>query len=113
MHKREWTVIVHLAFFKWKTGLSEDTLDTLREKFAALQETIPEIRSFRWITNSSTEGLDRGFLEGICVELDSVQARQRYLEHPAHRAFAAGTVLPALEDGLESVMVFDYEGHLG
>ncbi len=103
-------MIVHLAFFKWNPALSEETLDTLRREFAALRETIPEIRSFRWISNNSTEGLDRGFREGICVELDDAEARQRYLDHPAHTAFAAGTVIPALEHGLDSVMAFDYDG---
>ena len=103
-------MIVHHAFFKWRPGLSEEALDDLRQGFAALQDAIPEIRSFRWIVNNSTEGLDGGFREGICVVLDDALARQRYLDHPAHTAFAAETVLPALEDGLESVMVFDYEG---
>lgn len=102
-------MIVHLSFFKWKPGLSGEALDSLRQEFAALQNAIPEIRSFRWVINNSTEGLDKGFREGICVELDGVEARQRYLEHPAHTAFAAATVIPALAEGLESVMVFDYE----
>jgi hypothetical protein len=38
-----------------------------------------------------------------------VHARQRYLEHPAHVAFARETVIPSLERGLDSVLVFDYE----
>lgn len=101
--------ITHLAFFRWKHDLSNRELQAIHQGFAALQSLVPEIRSFRWIHNNSTEGLDRGFREGICMEFDSLQARQRYLEHPSHVAFAQSTVIPALEHGLESVMVFDYE----
>lgn len=103
------TKIVHFAFFKWKPTLTPQELADLRREFAALQEIIPEIKSFRWVYNNSTENLDKGFREGIRVEFDSAEARQRYLEHPAHVAFANGTVIPALENGLESVFVFDYE----
>lgn len=103
------TKIVHFAFFKWKPALSQDELAALRREFAALQGVIPEIKSFRWVYNNSTENLDKGFREGIRVEFDSVEARQRYLEHPAHVAFAKGTVIPALENGLDSVFVFDYD----
>ncbi len=103
------TRIVHFAFFKWKPTLTQEELDALRREFAALQQVIPEIQSFGWVYNNSTENLDQGFHEGIRVEFDSIEARQRYLEHPAHVAFAANTVIPALENGLESVFVFDYE----
>ncbi len=88
--------IIHLALFKWKDDLGEQELAALRQGFAALQSAIPEISNFRWIHNNSTEGLEKGFREGICMEFDSVQARQRYLEHPAHVAFAQKTVIPAL-----------------
>lgn len=101
--------IVHLAFFQWRRNLSAPELAALRQGFAELQAVIPEIKSFRWIRNNSTEGLDKGFQEGICLEFDDAPARQRYLEHPAHVAFARETVIPALERGLDSVLVFDYE----
>ncbi len=103
--------IIHLAFFQWKQILGERELAALRQDFAALQTVIPEIKSFRWIRNTSTEGLSKGFEEGICMEFDDEQARQRYLEHPAHVAFARDTVIPALERGLDSVLVFDYESN--
>ncbi len=101
--------IIHLAFFQWKPTLDERELAALRQEFSALQAVIPDIKSFRWIRNNSTEGLDKGFQEGICLEFDDAQARQRYLEHPAHVAFAQETVIPALARGLDSVLVFDYE----
>jgi len=101
--------IVHLALFQWKQSLGERELAALRQEFAALQAVIPDIKSFRWIRNNSTESLDKGFQEGICLEFDDAQARQRYLEHPAHVAFAQEIMIPALERGLDSVLVFDYE----
>lgn len=102
-------MIIHYAFFKWKSTLNGPELDALRRDFSALQSVIPEIRGIRWAYNNSTENLDKGFREGIRVEFDSIEDRQRYLDHPAHKAFAANVVIPSLEEGLESVMVFDYE----
>lgn len=101
--------IIHLALFQWKPTLSEQELAALRQGFAALQAVIPDIKSFRWIRNNSIEGLDKGFQDGICLEFADAQARQRYLEHLAHVAFAQETVIPALACGLDSVLVFDYE----
>lgn len=102
-------MIVHYSFFAWRSDLSQATLAALRADFAALAEVIPEIGDFRWVVNNSTEGLDRGFGEGIRVEFADADARQRYLEHPAHVSFAADRVIPALRDGLNSVLVFDYD----
>jgi hypothetical protein len=102
-------MIIHFAFFKWKQTVSKQELDTLRRDFSALQSVIPEIRGFQWVYNNSTENLDKGFLEGIRVEFDNTEDRQRYLAHPAHVAFASNVVIPSLEDGLESMLVFDYE----
>jgi hypothetical protein len=53
--------------------------------------------------------LDRGYKEGVLLVFDDPAARQRYLEHPAHVALAVNVILPALENGLESVLVFDYQ----
>jgi hypothetical protein len=105
-------MIVHYAFFKWKATLRAPELEALRRDFAALKTTIAEIRDFRWVYNNSTENLDKGFREGIRVTFDSVEDRQRYLDHPAHQAFASTVVIPALEAGLESVLVFDYEENM-
>lgn len=101
--------IIHLALFRWKPGLGHQEIEALCQGFSALQSAIPEIKDFRWIHNNSTEGLGKGFREGIYIEFDDIQARQRYLEHPAHVAFARDCVIPALENGLDSVLVFDYE----
>jgi hypothetical protein len=102
-------MVIHFAFFKWKQTVSKQELDTLRRDFSALQSVIPEIRGFRWVYNNSTENLDKGFLEGIRVQFDNIEDRQRYLAHPSHVTFASSVVIPLLEDGLESVLVFDYE----
>jgi len=101
-------MIIHLAFFKFRPDLPDEALERLRRGFGELQSSIPEIRRFRWVRNNSSEGLDKGFVHGILMEFDSVEARQRYLDHPSHRAFARDVVIPALEEGLNSVIVFDY-----
>lgn len=102
-------MIVHYSFFAWRSELSPATLAALRDDFAALAQVIPEIRDFRWVINNSTEGLNQGFGEGVRIEFHDASARQRYLEHPAHVSFAADRVIPALRDGLNSVLVFDYD----
>lgn len=101
-------MIKHIVLFKFKEDLGVEAIADVMNGFASLQSQIPEILSFRWGFNNSPEGLDKGFKVGFEMELADGRARSRYLAHPAHVAFAQNTVLPALHDGLESVVVFDY-----
>jgi hypothetical protein len=86
-----------------------ETMNEIFAGFGALAAKMTGARRFSGGANVSPEGLDRGFTHGFVMDFDSAQARDAYLAHPDHVAFAEGTVIPALEAGRDSIVVFDYE----
>ena len=102
-------MIRHVALFKFKEGLGEERIAELMNTFHTFVEKLPGLRSVSWGRNNSPEGLDKGFMHGFVMDIDDDDARAKYLNHPDHVAFATETFLPALENGRESVVVFDYE----
>jgi hypothetical protein len=80
------------------------------EELGGLQDEIPEIRSYTWGSNVSSEGLDKGFTVGFVMEFDDAESLARYLQHPAHVAIAGDVIIPALRNGRDSIIVFDLAG---
>lgn len=93
----------HLVLFRFLPELADDQVASLIGAFAALPDHIPEVMSFEHGRNESPEGLDHGYTHAFTLGFADAAARDRYLAHPAHRAFVA-MVQPALAQAL----VFDY-----
>jgi Stress responsive A/B Barrel Domain len=93
----------HVVHFKFKKEATPQQIDDLCKEFAALPSKIKEIESFEWGTNSSPEGLDKGFKHCWVISFKSAKDRDVYLKHPAHEAFVA-IVKPIVED----VIVVDF-----
>ncbi len=102
-------MIRHVVLMRVGPSTSTETMNEIFAGFGALAAKLPGALSFTGGENVSPEGLDRGFTHGFAMDFDSSQARDAYLAHPDHVAFAEGTVLPALEAGRDSIVVFDYE----
>ena len=93
----------HVVSFKYKEGTSQEQIDGVEKAFAALKETIKEIKAFEKGTNNSPEGLNKGFKHCYLLTFHSEKDRGVYLKHPDHVKF--GKMLgPVLED----VFVIDY-----
>lgn len=75
---------------------------------ADLKKEIPQIMSFSWGENNSIENLHRGYLHGFVMEFKDETDRKIYLEHPAHVKLVQEILLPALTEGVNSPIVFDY-----
>ena len=71
--------------------------------FGDLPKQIDSIHSYEWGTNNSPEKLDKGFTHLFLVTFKDEAGREKYLPHPAHKAFVA-KLLPILEEP----MVIDY-----
>jgi Stress responsive A/B Barrel Domain len=93
----------HVVHFKFKKEATPEQIENLCKEFAALPSKIREIESFEWGTNSSPEGLDKGFKHCWVIGFKSAKDRDVYLKHPAHQAFV-GMAKPILDD----VMVVDF-----
>ena len=99
----ETRVLRHVVLLGFKEGTSQQKLDEIARRFAALREDIPGISDFEWGTNNSPEGLNDGLSHCFVLSFSSTEARDNYLPHSNHTAFAdwAG-------EWVEKVVVVDY-----
>ncbi|MBX3708738.1 MAG: Dabb family protein [Gammaproteobacteria bacterium] len=100
--------IKHIVLLPFKSSLKKDDIEKIMLALAELKKDIPQIMSFSWGENNSPENLHRGYLHGFVMEFKDDKDRKIYLEHPAHIRIAEEIVLPALVDGINSPIVFDY-----
>jgi hypothetical protein len=100
--------IKHIVLLSFKSSLSKNDIENVMRALAELKKDIPQIMSFSWGENNSLENLHGGYLHGFVVEFKDNQDRRIYLEHPAHVKVAQEILLPALVDGINSLIVFDY-----
>jgi hypothetical protein len=89
--------IVLLGFKK-----EAETEDAVR-RFVALRDEVPGIDDFEWGLNCSPEGLNHGLTHCFTLTFATAEARDAYLPHPAHVAFADW-----LKPQIEVVTVVDY-----
>jgi hypothetical protein len=93
----------HVVCFKFKSTASSQDIKKVEDAFAALQEKVPGIESFKWGTNVSKEQRNKGFTHCFILTFKTEKERDAYLEHPEHKAFAS-LVGPVVDD----VFVMDF-----
>ena len=93
----------HVVLFAFKESATPEQVDAIVTGFATLPQAIPGIVSYEWGTNVSPEGLNDGFTHCFTLSFGSAEARDGYLEHPAHQAFVA-----TLGASLARSLVLDY-----
>lgn len=91
--------IRHVVHFKFKKDAPSEQVKAITDAFAALKGKISEVESLEWGTNSSPEGLDKGYTHCWIVTFKDAKARDAYLVHPAHKAFVE-ILKPSLDDAL-------------
>jgi hypothetical protein len=109
---KAWSIemtIKHIVLLPFKPTISKVEIEKIMSALASLQDTIPEIMSFSWGENNSTENLHRGYLHGFVMEFKNHQDRQTYLEHADHVSLVRELLLPTLVGGDQTPIVFDYE----
>lgn len=97
-------IVYHVVCFKYKDSATEEQIAAVSEAFADLENEIPFITSYRAGTNISPEGLDKGFTHCYILTFKNREDRDKYLPHPAHKAFGR-KLGPVLDD----VFVIDFE----
>ena len=93
----------HVVVFKFKEDTTAEKVQEIADAFAALPKQIDSIVDFEWGLNNSPEGHDQGFTHVFLVTFQDEAGRDKYLPHPAHKAFVE-LLLPHLE----KVFVVDY-----
>jgi hypothetical protein len=97
------TKLRHVVLFGFKHSADAAQVDELVARFQAFHGLVPGIDSFEWGKNNSPEGLSHGHTHAFTLTFASEAARDAYLVHPQHRAFAdwAGKLI-------DRALVIDY-----
>lgn len=101
-------MIHHLVVLKLKKNVKPADVAAAFAGLAGLQKKVPGLLSFSGGPYSSPEGLNQGYTHGFAMTFRDRAARDGYLPHPEHEKVKA-QILPLLEDGLKSVVAFDFE----
>ena len=78
----------HVVMFGFKDGMTVDEIDEIIRRFAALENEVPDIEAFECGENNSPEGLNDGLSHCFLLTFATKEARDAYLPHPNHKAFA-------------------------
>ena len=92
----------HVVLVSWHAGAAERAEQEIRPAIAAFGTTIPDVLGVVEGHSTSSEGLEGGFDYGFVVTFASAQARDTYLDHPAHLPVAG-----AIQAAAERIVVFD------
>ena len=93
----------HVVMFAFKEGTDAAQIDEIIRRFAALKNLVPGIQALEWGSNNSPEGLNNGLSHCFLLTFGSTEARDAYLPHPDHVAFADW-----VGEWVETVTVVDY-----
>lgn len=96
-------MIRHILLIQFKSTAQPAQLDSLRDLFFALGESIEGVSNVEWGQNDSPEGKNKHYTHVVMMTFADEAARQRYLAHPEHDALKA-VFIPLLED----IVVVDY-----
>lgn len=93
----------HVVMFGFKDGTTAEETREIVRRFAELQNLVPGIEAFEWGENNSPEGLNHGLSHCFLLTFATAAARDAYLPHPEHVAFADW-----VGQWVENVTVLDY-----
>lgn len=90
-------VLRHVVSINYKDDITEEQLNEAIRDFTNIKGKIPEIISFEWGLNNSTEGHSKGFTHGFILTFKDETSRDTYLNHPEHLLLVE-RVKPLIED---------------
>jgi hypothetical protein len=92
----------HVVLVSWREGEAEEAERLVRPLVADFGRTIPDVVAVAEGHSTSPEGKEDGYDYALVITFASAEARDVYLDHPAHRPVAEGIGAHA-----EKVLVFD------
>jgi hypothetical protein len=98
----------HLVLLRFAPQTSREAIAEIFEALDDLQEQIPGIVEIASGPYESPEGLHKGFTHAFVVTFADVEARDAYLEHPAHETVKQ-MISKELTGGLADVIAFDFK----
>lgn len=99
-------MIHHIVLVKFRADVTAPERQNIWDDLAALGDIVDGLESAVFGHNISAEALARGYSDGFVMAFRDANARDSYLEHPAHKA-AGATLVAALDGGLDGLLVVD------
>ncbi|MGI9508808.1 MAG: Dabb family protein [Geminicoccaceae bacterium] len=81
-------ILRHVVMMGFKEGTTTAEIDEIIRRFGGLQHEVPDIDAFECGENNSPEGLNDGLSHCFLLTFATEAARDAYLPHPNHKAFA-------------------------
>ena len=90
-------MIIHVVAFRWKQGIPESHVETVKAQLLEFASGLPEVRSYR--CGSDVGASDMGNFDfAIVAEFDTIDDWRVYDKHPRHAEIRAGVVRPWIEE---------------
>jgi hypothetical protein len=89
-------MIRHCVMFRWKEGLSAETISALAGALAQLPSAIPTIRSYSFGRDIGVNNGNADFV--VVADFATVDDYLVYRDHPAHKQFVADHITPNISE---------------
>ena len=86
-------MIMHIALFAWKDGITDTQIDAALQDVRSLKEKVPGLVDIRCGKNFSK--WSEGFTHAVIVQADTKESLEAYRNHPDHAAVA--TLIESME----------------
>jgi len=101
-------MIRHIVLTKFAPDVSEEKIEDLYAKFAALVAELPGASGFTGGRSESPENIERGYMHGFVIDFDSWDALQNYADNDVHKALGGQLVAQAV-GGIDGILVLDLD----
>jgi lysophospholipase L1-like esterase len=97
------SIVRHVVLLKFKPTTPQATILDVCDKFTRLSDEIDEVIALESGRDISPENLSQGYTHCFLLTFADAKARDAYLVHPAHKAFAEAAI-----QHVDGVVVVDY-----
>jgi Stress responsive A/B Barrel Domain len=89
-------MILHVVAFKWKPGIPEGHVESVKSQLVEFAATLPEVKSYRCGADEGASQIPN-FDFAIVAEFDTIDDWKVYDKHPRHDEIRSGVVKPWIE----------------
>lgn len=101
-------IIRHLVLLEFKKETLPEDVTSIENQLKACTQQIPGA-AFSCFCEYIGLTDNKNFTHYFFIDFEDAGARDKYLEDPEHQRIASKEIMPKLFDGVNSVIVFDYE----
>ncbi|MCH2078246.1 MAG: Dabb family protein [Rhodobacteraceae bacterium] len=101
-------MIRHIVLVKFKPDVSEDTIARIFDELREIKNHVAGVGEIVAGRSESPEQIERGYMHGFTVDMESWEALQAYQDHPEHKKVGGQLVENAI-GGIDGILVLDIE----